>query len=277
MATQTENSARMAGQPWPAGACDSHMHVVGPLARYPFAATRSLSPPEATWQDYRVLADRLGLDRCVVVQPSFFGTDNACTLDAVGMSAGRARAVVVVREDVSSEALADMHARGARGVRAQMISKGGMSFDALESVAACVAPLGWHVQLYLDAGDLPGLAARLAELPVPLVFDHMAHVLEASRHDDAGFRILLEMMAEGRAWVKLSNAFFPPSKERARLLARANPDRILWGSDWPHVSYRGAPPDDVALLDALVDWFPDEQLRHKVLVSNPGRLYFDEA
>ena len=261
----------------PAGACDSHMHIVGPLVSYPFSDNRSFTPPEATWEDYRVTAAKLRLERCVIVQPSFYASDNACTLDAVSRSEGRARAVVVVEEDVTTATLRAMHERGARGVRAQMISKGGLSFDALESVSARIATFGWHLQLYLDSRDLPDLAGRLRRLPVPIVFDHMAQTLMSSGTDEPGFRILLDLLAGGRAWVKLSSAHFPPSSERARLLAQANPERILWGTDWPHVSYGGAVPDDGALLDALANWFPDEQLRTKALVSNPDRLYFQPA
>ena len=261
----------------PAGACDCHMHIVGPLARYPFNENRSLTPPQATWEDYRATATQLGLERCVIVQPSFYASDNECTLDAVSRSEGRARAVVVVEENVTTATLRAMHERGARGVRAQMISKGGLSFDALESVSARIATFGWHLQLYLDSRDLPDLAGRLRRLPVPIVFDHMAQTLESSGTDEPGFRILLDLLAGGRAWVKLSSAHFPPSSERARLLAQANPERILWGTDWPHVSYGGAVPDDGALLDALANWFPDEQLRTKALVSNPDRLYFQPA
>ena len=261
----------------PAGACDSHMHIVGPLARFPFSENRSLTPPQSTWEDYQATAAKLRLERCIVVQPSFYGTDNACTLDAVGRAAGRARAVVVVREDVSSTDIAQMHSRGARGVRAQMVSKGGMSFDAIESVATRIAPYGWHLQVYLDARDLPDLVARLRRLPVDLVFDHMAQVFESSGTVEPGFKILLDLLAGRHAWVKLSSAHFPPSAERARILARVNPDRILWGSDWPHVSYDGGVPDDGSLLDALADWFPDETLRNKALVFNPDRLYFQPA
>ena len=257
----------------PKGACDAHMHIVGPLAKYPFAAVRSLSPPEATWDDYMSLAAKLGIDRCVIVQPSFFGSDNACTLDAVERSGGRARAVVVIEPDTSQHELAEMHARGARGVRAQMVAKGGLGFDALETVAARIAPLGWHL-LYLDTRHLAELAERLLRLPVPLVFDHMANVDESVSVNDPGFRALVDLVAAGQAWVKLSAAFGPPSAQRARLLAQANPDRVLWGTDWPHVSYRGEAPDDGALLDALADWIPDDESRYKALVTNPDRLYF---
>lgn len=259
----------------PAGACDSHMHIVGPAARYPFTAVRSVSPPEAHWSDYRRTAAKLGLDRNVIVQPSFYGSDNACTLDAVAQSSGRARAVVVVGAEASPDDIRDLHDRGARGVRVQMVAKGGVNFDVIETVSACIAPFGWHLQVYLDARELPALGGRLRKLPVPIVFDHMAHVDEESGIHEPGFDLLLELLAQGRAWVKLSNAFFPPSAERARALIDANPERVLWGSDWPHVAHQEAGvPDDGELVNMVADWAPDEGLRHKMLVDNPARLYF---
>lgn len=261
----------------PAGACDSHMHIVGPPARYPFTAVRSLSPPEGSWQDYRVTAGKLGLDRSVIVQPSFYGTDNRCTLDAVAQSGGRARAVVVVDGDVTEQTIAAMHEGGARGVRVQMVSKGGVSFDVIESIAGRIAPFGWHLQLYLDATELPALITRLRRLPTPLVFDHMAHVIETSGTQDEGFSMLLELLSSGKGWVKLSNALFPPSAERARIFAKTNPQRILWGSDWPHVAYSAAGvPDDGKLVDVLAEWIPDAATRHKALVDNPSELYFTD-
>lgn len=259
----------------PAGACDSHMHIVGTEDRYPFTAVRSLSPPPASWSDYRRISGQLGLSRCVIVQPSFYGTDNRCTLDAVAESEGRARAVVVVAADVTTGEIARMHEQGARGVRVQMVSKGGVDFGAIEALAARIAPFGWHLQLYVDAEELPSLTATLRALRVPVVFDHMAHVVEANGTDGPGFRILRDLLASGRAWVKLSNALFPPSAARARLLAQTNPERILWGSDWPHVAYdENSVPDDGLLVDALADWIPDAALRAKALVANPGALYF---
>lgn len=256
------------------GTCDCHMHVVGPYAAYPLRETRSFTPPESTLDDYRATALTVGIDRMVVVQPSFFGTDNACTLDSVARMEGRARAVVVVDPGIADDALQAMHDRGARGVRLQMVAAGGLSLDNIERVADRIRLLGWHVQLYLDARRLPDLAGRLRRLPVDVVFDHMAHVEPDSGVDEEGFRILLDLLAGGRAWVKLSNALFPACADRARRLIAANPERALWGSDWPHVAYGGAPPDDGALLDALADWAGDEATRRRVLVDNPTALYF---
>jgi predicted TIM-barrel fold metal-dependent hydrolase len=256
------------------GACDTHMHIVGPLSRYPLRDTRTFVPPEALLEDYLRTAALMGTERMVIVQPSFFGTDNACTLDAVGRAGDRARAVVVIDPEISDEALKDMHARGARGVRLQVIATGGLSLDLLEHVAKRIQPFGWHVQLYMDARNLPPLVDRLKRLPVDVVFDHMAHVIRTSGEDDPGFDALLDLMKEGRAWTKLSNAVFPPSSERARRLIDANPERVVWGSDWPHVAYSEATPDDGALMDLMADWAQDEKTRRQVLADNATRLYF---
>lgn len=252
------------------------MHVVGPTARYPYRETRNLMPPEATWEDYRHTAATLGLERCVVVQPSFYASDNACTLDAVARSGGKAVGVVVVDADATHGQLAALHARGARAVRSQMIVAGGLSFDGVERLAERIAPLGWHIELYLDTSDLPELAGRLRRLPVPVVFDHMGQWLPGDRIDEPGFRALLELLESGRAWTKLSNPRFEPSPARARKLIEVNPERVVWGSDWPHVSHAGAPPDDGHLLDQLAGWTADAATVHRILVSNPGQLYFQQ-
>jgi predicted TIM-barrel fold metal-dependent hydrolase len=245
--------------PSPPGACDSHMHIAGPLSAYPYRETRSLNPPEALWADYKAMSSVLGLERCVIVQPSFYATDNDCTLDSVAHAQGDAVAVVVVEPDATNRELLELHKRGARAVRSQMIVAGGMPFDALESIAARIAPLGWHLELYMDTRDLPEMAHRLRSLPVPIVFDHL----------------LLDMLASGRAWVKLANPRSEPSAIRACQLIAANPDQVVWGSDWPHVSWDSAqPPDDGKLLDLLGQWCPDDAARHRILVSNPDRLYF---
>jgi predicted TIM-barrel fold metal-dependent hydrolase len=262
----------------PERACDCHMHIVGPLERYPFQENRSLSPPEALWEDYQQTAATLGLQRCVIVQPSFFGSDNHCTLDSVARAKhGSAVAVVVVDPHVTQHELRELHQRGARAIRAQMLVAGGMSFDALETVADLIAPFGWHLEIYLDTQDLPELAPRLRRLPIQVVFDHMGQWLPGDRDNERGFEILLELLAEGRSWVKLSNPRFAPSTVRAKRLISANPNRVLWGSDWPHVSHPLPHPDDRQLLGSLTDWVPDETTLQLILQRNPQELYFDDV
>lgn len=258
----------------PGGACDTHMHIVGPLSRFPYRETRNLTPPEATWEDYRRVAADLGLERCVIVQPSFYAVDNSCTLDATARSEGKARAVVVVGKDATLHELQALHSRGARAIRSQTISAGGLSLDELQRLAPLLRELGWHLQLYVDEKDIPRLAPQLEAFGVPIVFDHMAQTRRQDRHDSEGFLELLRLLESGLAWVKLSSAHFEPSADRARLLSRANPERILWGTDWPHVSYEGSSPDDGQLLDAVAEWFDDPRTRTLVMSENPGRLYF---
>jgi predicted TIM-barrel fold metal-dependent hydrolase len=259
----------------PKGACDCHMHIVGPLDRYPFKADRSLSPPEALWESYQQTAGALGIERCVIVQPSFFGSDNACTLDSVARSgAAAAVGVVVLDPSVTSEQIRALHQQGARAVRSQMIVAGGMPFSALEAVAHVIAPFGWHLELYVDSQDLPSLSGLLRKLPVPVVFDHMGQWLPGDRTDEEGFLLMLDMVSSGRAWTKLSNPRFQPSTQRARMLIEANADRVVWGSDWPHVSYHPPLPDDRELLSFLGELTDDEALLQKILVTNPQNLYF---
>jgi predicted TIM-barrel fold metal-dependent hydrolase len=258
----------------PANACDCHMHIVGPFGQYPKRELGSLNPPESLLDDYLRVARCAGLERNVVVQPSFYARDNACTLDAVEKLGNRSRAVVVVDPDIPDAELRRLHARGARGIRFQMIAKGGLSFDALEVLAPRIAPLGWHVQLWLDAKSLPELESRLRRLPTDIVFDHMAHVYESSSMEDPGFRILLSLLEERRCWVKLSNGRFAPDAARARRFIATNSERVVWGSDWPHVSHEGDAPDDGELLDRLWAWAPDDATVHAILVDNPTKLYF---
>lgn len=259
----------------PAKACDTHMHIVGPFVRWPLRETRSLQPLEATLDDYRTTMAASGIERCVIVQPSFFAKDNACTLAATEALDGRARAVVVVDPDVDDATLECMHAAGARGVRIQRVVAGGASLEDIEAIAARIQPLGWHLQLYIDASDIEALVPTIRRLALDVVFDHMAHVWRDSPIEHPGFDALCRLLAEERAWVKLSNARFPPDGQRARRLVAANGSRVLWGSDWPHVAYdQGDVPGEGELLDTLTTWVPDDDQRQAILVDNPDRLYF---
>ena len=273
-ATDFKRDIRAPGFAVPELACDAHLHIVGPYANYPLRETRSLNPPEATLEDYLGLRRKLGLGRSVIVQPSVFAKDNECTLAASEALEGTGRAVVVVEPDVGEATLARMHARGARGIRVQNVAAGGASFDDINEIAARIQPFGWHIQLFMDAADIVHIAPRLRGLPVPVVFDHMAQVHSSGGMDGDGFKIMLGLLESGRAWVKLSNAFRIPDPARARRLIAANPEHVVWGTDWPHLGFKDGPPDDGELLEAVSQWAPDVAVRNRILVTNPAELYF---
>lgn len=265
----------------PANAWDCHAHIVGPRHRYPLVASRSYTPVTADRAAYHEVLHTLGVERAVIVQPSFYGTDNRCTLDALRAEGGRWRGVVVIDPDIDDAALRDMHALGVRGVRINCLFSGGVALDVLERTAERIRPFGWHIQLLIDARTLPKLAPRLTQLGVALVFDHMGHVPTDAGIDDPGFQTLLRLLREGCCWAKLSGAYrisqqaapYADVKPFARALIDAAPGRLVWASDWPHPAIAGAMPNDGTLLDLLTDWAPDAGVRERILVSNPSRLY----
>lgn len=258
----------------PPGACDSHIHVLGPYDRHPLLETRTVDPPEAPLEAYRRLVMPLGIERVVVVQPSMYIYDNRVTLGAVAALGEAGRAVVVVAPETTERQFVALHAQGARGVRLQKVAQGGLGFEHMEAVAAKVAPLGWHLQFWIDAREVPDLLPRLRRLPLPVVFDHAAKILPDSGEAEPGFDALRGLLAEGKAWVKLGNPLHEVTEGRARALYAANPDRVVWGSDWPHCAWRERIAEEGRLLADLAAWFPDETARRKILADNPARLYF---
>ena len=272
---------RPAGFAIPPGATDCHAHVIGPFSLFELQEDRSYTPPEAPLAAYRTLLDTLGLERGVVVQPSVFGTDNACTLDALAKHRNRLRGIAVVDPSVSDERLERMAGNGIRGIRFNMLFRGGVDFDHLSALARRIERLGWHIQLLIDCRTLPVLAPKLARLPVDIVIDHMGHMPTSAGIDHPGFKQLLRLVREGRTWVKLSGANRTSSAGApyhdtipfAQALVDADPTRLVWGSDWPHVAIDGYMANDGELLDLLRLWVPDERQRHLVLVENPARLY----
>lgn len=262
----------------PLGACDSHFHIFGPYDRFPLSASRPYTPPPALVPHYLDMANTLGLTRRVIVQASVYGTDNAVTLDAVAQL-GRAdsRAIVVVEDDAPLQAMADA---GAVGVRFNAVSGNGAPLEQLEALARRIAPLGWHIQLFLKAEALVELAPRLAGLPVPVVLDHMAGARAADGASSPAMDAACRLLDTGRAWVKLCGyrASRPPYDDLAPLARRflaAAPERCVWGTDWPHTQFPTPEQmlDDGMLLDWLDDWLPDEATRQRVLVDNPAKLY----
>lgn len=267
----------------PAGATDAHCHVFGPAARFPFAPDRAYTPPDSGIDDFEVLQETLGLSRAVFVQASCHGTDNSAMVDALIRGDGRYAGVAMVDASVSDSELADLHAAGVRGTRFNFVAHlgGAPDMDEFWRVVERVAPLGWHIVLHFDAKDLPAHTSMLESMPCPYVIDHMGRVPVAEGLEQEPFAALIELMADPRAWVKISGAERltadgPPPYDDvvpfARALIDTAPERILWGTDWPHPNVRHM-PDDGDLVDLLSLFAPDEALRNQILVANPERLY----
>jgi predicted TIM-barrel fold metal-dependent hydrolase len=265
----------------PPGACDCHVHVFGPAARFPLAPGRTYTPADASIEELLALQKRLGLERVVVVQPSPYGTDNARTLNALRELKGRARGVAVIEGKTSLEG---MHEAGVRGVRVNLHTAGvddpATAQRVLDEAAARVARLGWHLQLFANAKLLRALDLRVERLTLPLVVDHFGLCAD---EDDVAW--LADELRTGHTYVKLSAPHRVPidAGPLARALIAANPDRCLWGSDWPHPFSHGARNpaavqpfdaiDDAAALQRFHGWTAGPALFRKILVDNPARLY----
>lgn len=269
----------------PPHSCDTHMHFYD--KRF-LAVPGTPSPPDASVEDYRKVMDWLGIERLVGVQPNAYGDDNALLMQAVGAFGPSARAVVVVKPGVSDDKLQRLTEGGARAFRCMNLLGGTLGLADLPEMAAAVQPFGWHAIVQLDGRQLPDHEAMLTRLPGRFIIDHVGKFLEPVATDHAAFKSLLRLVDTGRCWVKLSAAYetsktgAPDYEDVGRLaktLASAAPERMLWASNWPHAQAdKFGYPDDVRLLDLLLDWAPDEQVRHKILVSNPEELYgFDAA
>jgi predicted TIM-barrel fold metal-dependent hydrolase len=267
----------------PPGATDCHAHVFGPASRYPYAEGRRYTPPDCSLAAYRHMLATIGCERAVLVQPSVYGTDNRAHLDALAEAGPAFRMVAVVAPDAPPAELERMHAAGVRGVRVNVLSGLGLALDVLEPLGRRLAPLGWHLQAFLDAEAIAAYEPALAALPCPLVIDHMGHFSMEAGLGQPGFQALLRLLRGGNTWVKLSGAYrlsrqpTPPFSDvvpYARALIEAAPERCVWGSDWPHPMVNGPPmPNDGDLVDLLADWAPDEAQRQRILVDNPAKLY----
>ncbi|MCB2100234.1 MAG: amidohydrolase family protein [Rhodobacterales bacterium] len=266
-------------KPLPAGACDCHLHIYEPA--YPMAPTALLPPPEAPLAAYRGLRARLGIDRSVIVQPTTYGLDNRCTLAAAAALGEGARAVVTVDRTTTDADLARFNAAGARGARFHMLPGGPVPWDDLAPVAERVADLGWHIQLQMNGNDLPDRLDALKRLPTPLVIDHVGRFHGGTDPSGPAFKALLDLLAGGRCWVKLSAPYEASKADAprygdigalAKRLVAAAPERLVWATNWPHPGQDPA-PDDVALLALMDDWVPDPDTRRRIWVDNPAALY----
>jgi predicted TIM-barrel fold metal-dependent hydrolase len=266
-------------------ACDAHCHVFGPADRFPYAPERTYTPPDAGFERLSALHGHLGLSRAVLVQASCHGSDNSGMLDAIARSAGAYRGVAMVKPGVTDEQLRALHAGGVRGIRFNFVHHLGGAPDMgfFHEALARIAPLGWHVVLHFDAEDIPEHRALLDALPVPFIIDHMGRVKAGEGLAQPAFVQLLDLMRRNpKAWVKVSGPEristagvpFEDAMPYSRALAEAAPDRVLWGTDFPHPNITRDMPDDGWLVDLFAKTFPDEAMRRRILVENPSRLYW---
>ena len=282
----------------PTGACDCHTHIFGDAARFPFWSGRTYTPPEATVAGWQAIHRTLRMDCGVLVQPSVYGTDNRCMLEAIARLGRRARGVAVIEENASSRELDALHRSGVRGIRVNLetfgIADPAAATARLQRALAQLAHRPWHVQLFVRSSVIPSLEAAVLQSPLPIVFDHFGGARAEAGINDQGFQSLVRLVRSGNAYVKVSGAYRasssgPPDyadvRPLAHALVEANPARVLWGSDWPHPdSRRREGPeisaispnlivDDIATLNQLAVWVPDASRRRAILVDNPARLY----
>lgn len=265
----------------PEGACDTHAHVISPSTVYPMVEDRSYTPPSAPEEKYLAMLTETGMSRGVLVQPSVYGSDNRYMLEVLTRHPECLRGVAVVTQTVTEQTLLDMHAGGVRGLRINVLFGGGIGFDAMETLAAKITPLGWHMQFLMDVRQLPELMPRMKKLPCSCIVDHMGHMPVSLGLRHPGYQALLHMVREHGWWAKLSGAYriseswqhdYHDVTPLAQKLIEAAPDRMVWGSDWPHVSVSRM-PNTGRLRNLLAGWVSDESMRNRILVDNPARLY----
>ena len=268
----------------PDQACDAHMHVFGPIDRYPSGPNAKYTKPEGTLEQYQAVASRLGLHRMVLVQASFYGTDNRCILDAMAAIGDRARGVVFLPDEAPAAMLDDLHARGVRGLRIDLF-KADRDGASLADVTAQIARLagiarqfGWHIEFYAPGLWVRRLLPDLAKLDVDFSINHMGYMTAEEGLVDDDFRRLLDLARSERCWVKLTGPYRVAGEGdqarpdwMARELVATAPERLVWGTDWPHIPHGGR--DTGALLSRLARWCPDAATRQRILVDNPARLY----
>lgn len=270
-------------------ACDTHAHILGPIAEFAYSPARVYTPPDCLLDDYRAMLNALGVERAVLVQPSVYGSDNTVMLNAMRMAntAGNTfRGVAVVDDNIADGELARLHAAGVRGVRVNIVDvkdrkPGSLPMAELTALAKRIAPMGWHMEFLMHCDEFADMDRTFADFPVDIVLGHLGYMKTEKGLNDPGFQALLRLMKAGKAWVKLTGPYrisaqaLPHADTHvyAHALVAANPLRLLWGSDWPHVMVKSAMPNDGDLCDLLSSWIPDATTREQVLVKNPAQLY----
>jgi len=274
--------------PVPAGAVDAHCHVFGPGEIFPYAPTRKYTPCDASKEKLWALRDHLGFERNVIVQATCHGADNRALVDALEDSQGRARGVATVTRDIRDDELQQLHTAGVRGVRFNFVKRlvDVLPRDTLVEMAERLKPFGWHLVIYVESQDLPELSDFFASLPGTIVFDHMARPDVSKAVEGEAFDLFIRMLVENQdMWAKVScpdrlSVSGPPGYEDvvpfAKRVVETIPDRVLWGTDWPHPNLKSHMPDDGKLVDYIPKIAASEELQRKLLVDNPMRLYWPE-
>jgi predicted TIM-barrel fold metal-dependent hydrolase len=271
----------------PPGACDAHCHVFGPAAKFPYAADRSYTPPDAPVGHLRKLHAHLGISRAVIVHASCHGSEMDVTLDAIASSNGSYRGVAVVEESVTDAELKRLHAGGIRGIRFNFVKHlGGVpDLRVFYNLLARVKPLGWHIVLHFDAGDILEQRELLSRIDVPFIIDHMGRVKAGEGLAQQPFQALLALYRDNPlAWIKICGAErvsvgkrpFRDAVPFAQALVAIDPGRLLWGTDWPHPNISKDMPNDGELVDLLGEMCPDPGVRKRILVDNPTHMYWSQ-
>jgi predicted TIM-barrel fold metal-dependent hydrolase len=267
-------------------ACDTHFHLFGPTARFPYSSGRAYTPPEAPLEALLAMHARLGFERGVAVQGNAHGTDNTVLLDALKREPRRLRAIAIVKDTTSKAELKAMADAGVRALRFHHLPHharrhSGLGVEAFEKLAPHMAELGMHVQFFLDAAELPDVMPHLRHWNRPIVLDHFGAARATEGVKGTAFRTLRTLLAEGRIWVKISGTYrvsdrypdYDDARPLHEALVKANPDQLVWGTDWPHPRLEKNMPDTGHLLDLFNAWTPSAELRRKILVDNPAKLY----
>ena len=273
---------------FPSGAVDCHAHVCGPASQFPYAHERIYTPPDATLESYQALLKILRVDRAVLVQPSVYGTDNRAMLAALKAHPEQLRGVAVIPNDVNEIddlELEQLHLSGVRGIRCNIVDvadqSAGLPIEHLKILANRIKPFGWHLELLMHVNEYPNLAKVFEDFPVDLVFGHFGYSHVKHGVKDKGFQGLLELLKNEQAWVKMTGPYricdgdlpYADMRSLNDAVINANPNRLVWGTDWPHVMVKKQMPHDADLCDLLGSWVADEHLRKSILVDNPFILY----
>jgi predicted TIM-barrel fold metal-dependent hydrolase len=274
--------------PFPDFACDTHAHIFGPAERYPYVSERIYTPPDSTYDDYRKLLAALGVQRAVLVQPSVYGEDNKAMLDATLRFGSGVRAVAVADPTIAETLIKALHNSGVRGLRFNVVDrraeKNIVPVDVLRALARRIAPFNWHIELLVNVDQAPNFAHAVADIPVPIVLGHLGYPQAGARTWTASpaFADLLRLLDGGRCWIKLTGPYrisdapdvpYDDVDAAAHKLVAAAPQRLIWGTDWPHAMKKKRMANDGELADLLERWAPDPRTRAGILVDNPAALY----